>query len=299
MANVLTRGTNLPTQIVEEMFNAVTGKSSLAKLSGAKPIPFNGTTEFVFTMDKEIDIVAENGAKSNGGAVATPVVIRPIKFEYGVRVSDEFLYGTEEYRMDVLRTFAEGAARKAARGMDIAAFHGVNPRTGSASTVVGTNNFDSLVTTNTVTYVAASADANIDAAIALLGDVDATGIAISPAMRSALAALTVNGARKYPEFAFGAQPAQLGAMVLDTNSTVSFGNTQSAGDHAFIGDFANAFKWGYAKEIPLEVIEYGNPDNDATAGDLKGHNQVYLRAEFYIGWGILAADHFARVKIGS
>ena len=299
MANVLTKGNNLPTQIVEEMFNAVTGKSSLAKLSAQKPIPFNGTTEFVFSLDKEIDIVAENGAKSNGGATVTPKTVRPIKFEYGVRVSDEFLYGTEEYRMDVLRQFAEGAAKKAARGFDIAAMHGFNPRTGTTSAVINGEDFDHLATANTVTYAAASADANIDAALAMLNDVDATGIAISPAMRNAIAALTTgaNGARKYPEFAFGAQPATLGAMTLDTNSTVSFGNTQSAGDHAIIGDFENAFRWGYAKEIPLEVIEYGNPDNDATAGDLKGHNQVYLRAEFYIGWAILDGSRFARVTV--
>lgn len=297
MANVIAKGTLLPTQVVEEMFNAVTGKSSLAKLSGQKPIPFNGTTEFVFSLDKEVDIVAENGAKSNGGATVAAKVIRPIKFEYGVRVSDEFMYGSEEYRMNVLRTFAEGAARKMARGFDIGAFHGVNPRTGTASAVIGTENFDSLVTANTVTYVAASADANIDAAIAQLGDVDATGIAMSPAMRSAIAAMTANGLRKYPELAFGGQPANLGALTLDVNSTVSFGNTQSAGDHAIIGDFQNAFRWGYAKEIPLEVIEYGNPDNDATAGDLKGHNQVYLRAEFFIGWAILAPTAFARVTV--
>ena len=297
MANVIAKGTLLPTQVVEEMFNAVTGKSSLAKLSGQKPIPFNGTTEFVFSLDKEVDIVAENGAKSNGGATVAAKVIRPIKFEYGVRVSDEFMYGTEEYRMNVLRTFAEGAARKMARGFDIGAFHGVNPRTGTASAVIGTENFDSLVTANTVTYVAASADANIDAAIALLGDADATGIAMSPTMRSAIAAMTANGLRKYPELAFGGQPANLGALTLDVNSTVSFGNTQSAGDHAIVGDFQNAFRWGYAKEIPLEVIEYGNPDNDANAGDLKGHNQVYLRAEFFIGWAILAPTAFARVTV--
>lgn len=298
MANVLTRGTNLPTQIVNEMFNAVTGKSSLAKLSGQKPIPFNGTTEFIFSLDKEIDIVAENGAKSNGGATVTPKVIRPIKFEYGTRVSDEFLYGSEEYKMDVLRQFAEGAAKKAARGFDIAAMHGVNPRTGTTSAVINGESFDQLVTANKVTYTAVTCDQNIEAAIALLGDADATGIAVSPAMRSALAALeTSGGARKYPEFAFGGQPGNLGGMTIDANSTVSFGNTNSAGDHAIVGDFENAFRWGYAKEIPLEVIEYGNPDNDANAGDLKGHNQVYLRAEFYIGWGILDATRFARVTV--
>ena len=83
MANVLTKGTLLPTEIVSEMFSLVQGKSSLAKVAAAKPIPFNGTTEFTFSLDKEADIVAENGAKSNGGATVAPVVIRPIKFEYG------------------------------------------------------------------------------------------------------------------------------------------------------------------------------------------------------------------------
>ena len=296
MANVLTKGTNLPTQIVEEMFNLVRGKSSLAKVAASKPIPFNGITEFTFTLDKEADIVAENGAKSNGGATFDPVVIRPIKFEYGTRVSDEFIYGTEEYRMDVLRQFAEGASKKFARGFDIAAIHGLNPRTGAASAVVGNNCFDLKVTANTVQYAAASADANIDAALAQLGDVGANGVIISPAMRSAIAAMTVNGARKYPEFAWGATPSNLGGMVLDSNGTVSFGNTNAKGDHAIVGDFT-AFKWGYAKNIPLEVIEYGNPDNDAQAGDLKGHNQVYLRAEVYIGWGILAPTYFSRVTV--
>lgn len=298
MANVLTKGTLLPTQIVTEMFNAVTGKSSLAKLSAQKPIPFNGTTEFVFNLDKEIDIVAENGAKSNGGGNVAPKVIRPIKFEYGLRVSDEFKYGSEEYQMDILRQFADGAAKKAARGFDIAAIHGVNPRTGTVSAVINGESFDQLVTSNKVTYTASTCDQNIEAAIALLGDVDATGIAVSPAMRAGLAALeTSGGGRKYPEFAFGGKPDNLGGMAFDSNSTVSFGNTVSAGDYAIVGDFENAFKWGYAKEIPLEVIEYGNPDNDAQAGDLKGHNQVYLRAEFFIGWGILDAARFARVTV--
>lgn len=299
MANVLSTklqdGTILlPTQITEEMFNMVGGKSSLAKLAQERPIPFNGTTEFTFSLDKEADIVAENGPKSNGGATATPVTIRPIKFEYGTRVSDEFLYGTDEYRLEVMRHFAEGAAKKFARGLDIAAMHGLNPRTAQPSEVVGDNNFDAKVT-NTVNYDAANADANIDSALALIDAADGTanGLAMSPAMRSAIAAQTVNGARKYPEFAWGATPDNLGGMRVDSNNTVAVG----AVDEAIVGDFS-AFRWGFAKDIPLEVIAYGNPDNDAEAGDLKGHNQVYLRAEAYIGWGILAPEYFARVKAG-
>lgn len=288
MANVLTKGTSLPTQIVEEIFNAVRGESALAKLSPNRPIPFNGITEMVFTMDHEASIVGENGAKVNGGAAFTPVTIRPYKFEYGVRVSDEFLYGTEEYRMDVLRTFAEGAARKFARALDIGALHGLNPYSSSASAVIGTNNFDSAITTNLVLYDGSAPDDNIDLALSKV-DV-ANGIAMDGTMRTAISALKVNGARKYPEFAFGATPAQMGDMTLAVNPTVGIGSV----NHAYLGDWSG-FRWGYAKEIPLEVIEYGNPDNDADAGDLKGHNQVYLRAEAYLGWAILAPSFFSAI----
>ena len=293
MANVLTKGTLLPTEIEKEMFDLVRGKSSLAAMSPERPIPFNGVTEFTFSLDKEVDIVGENGAKSNGGATVAPVVIRPVKMEYGTRVSDEFMKGTEEDRIEVLRKFAEGAAKKFAKGLDLAAMHGVNPRTGQASTVVGTNNFDSLVS-NTVTYVAASADANIDAAIAQVeaAGTMANGIIIAPAVGTALAAMRSDGgARLYQDFAFGATPENLGNMRMEKNGTVSTDST----DMAIVGDF-DAFRWGYAEGISYEVIEYGNPDNDAQAGDLKGHNQVYLRAEAYIGWGILAPTYFSRVK---
>ena len=293
MGDILTRGTLLPPEIVSDMFNKVGGHSALANLSAQTPIPFNGAELFTFTLDKEADIVAENGAKTKGGATVGAVTIAPIKFEYGARMSDEFMYGSDEYKLNILKQFADGAAKKFARGFDLAAFHGVNPRTGSASAVVGNNHFDYAASSNKVTYVKASADANIESAIALVEaveDAEANGIAIAPSMRSALAALTVNGARKYPEFAFGAHPANLGGMKIDVNSTVS--GAQSL-DVAVLGDFENAFKWGYAKDIPLEVIEYGNPDNDATLGDLKGHNQVYLRCEVYIGWGILDPNRFA------
>lgn len=291
MADVLTRGNLFDPELVKDLVNKVKGKSSLAVLSAAQPIPFNGAKEFTFTMDSEIDIVAENGAKSHGGISVDPVTIVPIKFEYGARISDEFLYASEEEQLDILKAFNDGFARKVASGLDIAAFHGVNPRTGAASAVVGDNNFDAKVT-QTVTYAAATPDAGIEAAIEMVegSDGEVNGIAIAPAVRSDLAGLTKStGEKLYPEFAFGGQPATLGANKLDINKTVAVGDV----DKAIVGDFANMFKWGYAKEIPLEIIKYGDPDNSGK--DLKGYNQVYIRAEVYLGWGILSGEHFARV----
>lgn len=296
MADYLAKGSNFPEQLVPEMVNLVKGHSALAALCSSTPIPFNGTKEFTFTLDKEVDIVAENGAKSKGGATVTPVTIVPIKVEYGLRVSDEFKYASEEIQLDYLRTFSEGFAKKLARGLDIMAIHGFNPRTGTASSVIGTNNFDSKITNVVTEATGVTADANMEAAIATIqaNDIDVSGAAISPTFRSSLAALTTTGGEKlYPELAWGAKPTTLNGLAVDFNSTVSFKNSL---DRAIVGDFANCFKWGYAKQIPLEVIEYGNPDNDTTLGDLKGHNQIYLRGEAYIGWGILDANAFAVIK---
>lgn len=291
MATELSKGTLFDPELVTDLINKVKGKSSLAKLGTQQPIPFNGMKEFTFTMDSEIDIVAENGKKTHGGVSLAPVTIVPIKFEYGARVSDEFMYASEEAKVDILKAFNEGFAAKVAKGLDIAAFHGFNPRTGSASTVVGTNHFDSKVT-QTVNYVAASIDDNIESAIALVegSDGEVSGMALSPTARQALAALkNSSNERLYPELAWGGQPGTINGLAVDVNKTVSNGNV----DEAIVGDFANMFKWGYAKEIPMKVIEYGDPDNSGK--DLQGYNQVYIRAEIYLGWGILDASSFARI----
>lgn len=293
MADVLSRGNYFEPELVSDLINKVQGKSSLVVLTQQKPIPFNGQKEFTFTMDSEIDIVAENGAKSHGGISIDPITIIPIKVEYGARVSDEFLYAAEEEKINIIKAFNDGYAKKIAKGLDLMAMHGVNPRTGVASTVIGSNHFDAAVT-HKVTYTSANPDANIEAAVALVqgagGEVAAA--AMSPVFSAALAAMRTGGdtnVRLFPELAWGANPGSINGLKTDINNTVSAGGK----DLAILGDFANMFKWGYAKQIPFEVIKYGDPDNSGK--DLKGYNQVYLRSETYLGWGIMDASNFARI----
>lgn len=293
MGNTLSKGDLFDPKVAKEIINKVKGHSTVAKLCGAKPIPFNGTKEFTFTMDKEVDIVAENGAKSNGGATLAPITIVPIKIEYGARVSDEFLYATEEEALDILEAWTEGFARKAARGLDLMAFHGVNPRTGSASAIIGENSFDTNEDVASVKFSDYSdAEEALQGAIDKLGDdTNVTGYAFSKDFATEMSKVKENGIRVYPEFKLGGNPGSLNGSACDVNNTVK-------DDMAIVGDFANAFKWGVAKDLPLEIIQFGNPDNDAELGDLKGHNQVYLRSEMYIGWGILDASAFAKVEKG-
>ena len=170
--------------------------------------------------------------------------------------------------------------------------HGVNPRTGESSSVIGDNHFDAKAT-QSVDYTSATPDTNLEDAIKMLdgSDGDVTGLALSKTFGSDMAKIKANGIKQYPEFAFGASPASFNGIPTSVNRTVSGGATKV---HGIVGDFQNAFKWGYSKEIPMEIIEYGDPDNSGK--DLKGYGQIYIRAEAYLGWGILVPEWFARIK---
>ena len=299
MGNILTKGNLFPPVLTNRLIDTVRGKSSLARLSQAEPLPFNGETEFTFSLDKEVDLVAENGAKSNGGGTVGTVTMQPVKVEYGMRISDEFRYAAEEIQLQYLQAFADGFAKKVARGLDIMACHGVNPRTGETASSLNDKNFDDLIT-NTVVFDSDAPQDNVTAAIQLIeaAEHDVTGMAMSPSFKSALAALktqTGSNVPLLPDLGWGAQVGEINGLPVDANSTVNF---KSNADRAIVGNFADFFKWGIARQIPVEIIEYGNPDN-SDAGDLKGHNQIYLRGEAYLGWGILIPDAFAIVKAGA
>ena len=285
-------------ELVKELFSKVQGKSVLAKLSAQQPIPFTGTTQMVFNLEGNAQIVGEGGKKEAGEAKIEPKVITPQKFVYQARISEEFLKASEQKQLEFLDKFAEGFAKKIAESFDIAAIHGVEPKTLTDASFRDKNSFDGLVKTNIVTYDAEHIDDNIDAAVQQIvakgGEV--TGIALSPTAGQALSKIKVNGVTQYPEFRFGQNPNSFYGMDSDMtkNLTLASGSHTAETDHVIVGDFANRFKWGYADSVPLEIIKYGDPDQ--TGRDLKAYNEICLRSEVYIGWGILDAEGFARVK---
>lgn len=289
MSNITTH-IELGRDLVSEMFNKVKGHSSVAALCASDPIPFNGIDVMTFSMDGEAELVGEGGNKNPGDANFDPVTIKPFKLVYQHRVTDEFVHMSDEKRVPYLQAFGDGFSKKIARGIDITAFHGLNPKTASEAEALRPKCFDVLVD-QTVTYAAATPDDNLEAAVAMIqaSDGDITGIAMAPAFGAAMATVKVNGVVQYPEFRFGGKPANFAGYGVDINNTVTFG---SSADRAIVGDFQNAFKWGYAANMPLEIIEYGDPDGQ---GDLKRKNQVVLRAEAYIGFGILDPASFCRI----
>ncbi len=288
MGNITTSTNLFNAELVADVFSKVKGHSALAKLSAQEPIPFVGADYMTFSMDGEAAIVGEGSAKPEGKAELKTVTIKPIKFVYQHRLTDEFVNMAEEQQVPYIKAFTEGFAKKMARALDIAAMHGVNPATGTAVTELTDKNFDVV---GSITTTAGAEDDDLESAITAIqgADGETNGMALSPAFASSLGKLKANGVKLYPEYAFGGNPATFNGMLSDVNGTVAFGTSK---DLAIVGDFANAFKWGYAESIPCEVIEYGDPDG---LGDLKQNNQVVLRAEAYIGFGILDTDSFKRI----
>lgn len=288
MANRTSAGTKFSPETTKEMFSKVKDHSSLVRLSKQTPLPFSGTDIFTFSLDGEVSIVGEGEQKPAGSATIAPVQMRPLKVLYQHRVSDEFMRCSEEKALNILDAFNDGFAKKIAAGLDIMAFHGVNPATLTASDKIGQNHLD---TVKAITY-ADNPENALNDAVAAMGDYQPTGYALSKTFGAYLGNYKENGVSQYPEFKLGANPGNLGGTVCDVNTTVSKGNDKVL---AYVGDFATAFKWGYADDVKMEVIQYGDPDGQ---GDLKRTNEVVIRAEAYIGWAILDPKAFARVVSG-
>lgn len=294
--NAMKTGTLFKPEVVKELISKVQGKSVLAKLSAQTPIPFNGVEQFIFNLEGNAQIVGEGEQKQAGKAKITSKVIKPLKFVYQARITDEFKYASEEKQMNFLSAYMDGFAKKIAEAFDLAALHGLEPKTMTDASFRATNSFDGLITGNIVNYDEAHIDDNIDTAVQTIvakgGEV--TGIALSPTAGQNLAKIKVNGVVQYPEFRFGQNPDSFYGMKSDINKNLTVTGGTAETDHAIVGDFQNRFKWGYAENIPMEIIEFGDPDG--AGRDLKAYNEICLRAEAFIGWGILDEEAFARVK---
>lgn len=294
--NSLKQSTLFKPELVKELISKVQGRSVLAKLSNQTPIPFNGVEQFIFNLEGNAQIVGEGEQKGAGKAVISSKVIKPLKFVYQARITDEFKYASEAKQIEYLSQFADGFAKKIAEAFDIAAIHGLEPKGLTNASFKDTNSFDGVITGNVVTYAEDKFDENIESAVQTIvakgGEV--TGLALSPVGGQALAKIKVKDVVQYPEFRFGQNPDSFYGMKSDINKTLTTTGGTAETDHAIVGDFQNRFKWGYAENIPMEIIEYGDPDG--AGRDLKAYNEILLRAEAFIGWGILDADAFARVK---
>jgi hypothetical protein len=299
MAILATSGLTLPKNIAEGLWKKGQTGSAIAALSGAEPQQFGEVTHMTLTGRPRAELVGEGASKGDTNGTFGTKIVTPHKFQVTMRFNEEVQWADEAYQLGVLSTLASEGGGALARALDLGGFHGINPRAGTvAAGIVAGDRIGS--TTNSVEITTATLttpDLVIEQAAGLIiadGYIP-NGIAFDPTYAWKIAtARYADGRKKYPELGFGANITSFEGLPAFSSSTVS-GLPEASADSnikAIIGQW-DAFRWGVQKNIPVELIKYGDPDG---LGDLKRQNQVALRLEVVYGWGVMDLDAFSTVK---
>ena len=275
-------------------------RSTLASLSPEKPTLFGPVTGATFSGTPKAQVVGESEAKSGSDVSLTPFKAEPIKIQTSVRVSDEFTWADADYRLGVLDdAVAPAIGDSLSRAIDLLAYHGINPYTGLVTAKMP--KYLSQTTNKVITAGTPTSELIEAVGMVMANGGVANGIAFDSHFGFSLATEInpVTGTELNPGMGFGGDVQRFRGINTAAGSTVS-GRPEVAdtGLRAIVGDYGQV-RWGFQRQIPLEMIKYGNPDNvfdvDGKARDLAGHNEVLLRAEAVLYVAIGDLSRFALV----
>ncbi|WP_115728253.1 phage major capsid family protein [Actinomyces culturomici] len=293
----------LPREIADGMVKKTMSTSTIAKLSASEPMRFGKTDIIVFNDLPKAEFVEEGGDKGSTTGGFSSVTVVPHKAQVTMRFNQEVKWADEDYQLGVLNELASAGADALSRALDLGVFHRINPLTGTEistwSNYVG-------ATTKRVEIGAGTSEIDDDfrAAVGLVindaaNPAQVTGAAFDPKFSWGLSNLkTKDGAGttsqlRYPTLGFGTAMTDFMGIPVAVGSTVS--GVPEATDtkvRAIVGDFQDGLRWGIQRELPLELITYGDPDGQ---GDLRRKNQIALRLELVYAWHAFA-ERFAIIE---
>lgn len=270
----------------------------LASLSESMPdIKVGSTDHFTFTGTPKAELVGESASKSSQDGTPGKVTVKTYKVQITYRMSNEVQWEDEDYQTQIVEGLVGNIATALSRALDLVAIHGINPLTGEIAASV-TDYFDKAG--NGVARVVATGDvqADLESASEDLQSAGyiATGIALDPVYAGQLARKKDSQNRPlYPELGLGFGFESFQGLRAASSDTVSGRQELESADvsiQAILGDY-RAFKWGVARDVPLELIEFGDPDGN---GDLKRTNEVAIRAESVFGYAIFDGAAFSIIS---
>ncbi|GAA2184953.1 hypothetical protein GCM10009785_34860 [Brooklawnia cerclae] len=288
-----TGGTNLlPRRVSDEIWKKATAASIVPRLAQSSPVILGDNIFPTLTARPAATIVGEGGNKTDSQLELGAKVIRPIKAQVGLEFTIESI---EQNPSGVLGLLQTELSEALARQIDLAVFHKLVAASGTAieqgDVALDTAPSYELVDINNI-------DAEIEAGYGVVTDAgyDFTGFAMDPKFVARLrqAVNQKNGQRYYPELGFSNQIDSFNGLTTAVSKTVS-GQVDAVADtkvRAIAGDFS-ALKYGYALNIPVKKIEYGDPFGN---GDLQRRNSVAYLAEVIFGWAILDVNAFVVFK---
>lgn len=270
----------------------------LSQLAPAAPeIKVGSTDHFTFTGTPKAELVGESADKSSADGTPTKATVKTYKVQITYRFSNEVQWEDEDYQTGIIDNLVTNVAVALSRALDLVAIHGINPATGEIAASVS-DYFDKAG--NGVARVVATGDVQTDLETAAAdlqeAGYTATGIALDPVFAGQLARKKDNENRPlYPELGLGFNFDSFQGLQAASSDTVSGRQELESSEvsiQAIMGDW-RAFKWGVARQVPLELIEYGNPDGN---GDLKRTNEFAIRAEAVFGFAIFDGSAFSIIS---
>lgn len=298
---------NLPRNIADGMVKDVVLGSTVAALSARRPQRFGNEDIITFTGRPKAEFVGEGADKSSTTGEFDYVTATPKKAQVTMRFNQEVQWADEDYQLGVLKTLSEAGAEALARALDLGLYHRINPLSGTP--IPGWTNFLNAASRRVELDAATLADPElaIEAAVGLLvtqnHPTPVNGLALAPSVAWGLStARYPDGRKKNPELGLGIDVSTFAGIRTSVSDTVSGGDETDPENTAdlnkvralrgIVGDFANGIRWGVQREIPVELIKYGDPDGQ---GDLKRKNQIALRLEIVYGWYVFV-DRFAVIE---
>lgn len=283
----------MPRNIADGMVKDSQTGSTVAALSGREPQRFGNVDYITFNDFPRAEFVEEGAQKSSTTGGFGVVTAKPHKAQVTMRFNEEVQWLDEDYQLGVLRELGDAGSVALARALDLGLYYRINPLTGSA--ITGWDNYLNATTSRTE-VATAGPEAEIETAVGvLLGSQKAVnGIAFDPRYAWTLATERYDdGRKKFPELGFGTNVTSYQGLSVSVGDTVS-GQPEAADTkvRAILGDFRSGIRWGVQREIPVELIRFGDPDGQ---GDLKRQNQIAMRLEIVYGWYVFV-DRFAVIE---
>lgn len=291
----------MPRNLADGMITQARSTSTVAKLSGREPQKFGEVDYIIFNDFPKAEFVEEGAQKGSTKGGFTSVTGKPHKAQVTMRFNEEVQWADEDYQLDVLTTLSDSGSIALSRALDLGLYHRINPLSGSV--ISDWTNYLGATTKRVEITGTSEADVDFRTAVGLLinssPSVAINGAAFDPKFSWALSELKRKDGSgetsdmRYPQLGFGTNVTEFAGVPVAQGDTVS--GTPEATDtnvRAIVGDFVNGIRWGIQRDLPVEIIRFGDPDGQ---GDLKRHNQIALRLEIVYGWYVFT-DRFAIIE---
>lgn len=288
---------NLADYVAKGVWAKENNNGIINRLAPETEFLYGNTDLYTFTGTPKAQLVGEGANKTSDTPAPSKVVAKTYKLQITRRMSQEVLNADEDHQLRYVDLLIKDCMKALDRAIDLVSFHGINPMTGEVDESVlnyiakSENGVEHIDSTDN-----AAADIRNLAAKLQGNGYNASAIALDPVYAGTLARLTkTDGSQMFPELGLGFNVNSFGGLRAAVSNTVSASKeiaSPIAGGkriQAIMADW-DAFKWGVREIVPLERIDYGNPDG---AGDLKQMNQVAFRAEIYLAFAILDGKAFA------